>query len=164
MAQPEGRTREDARADGDPLLTINVNFTDINAGDAIEPWSRQTEFMNWNRFAAVNDEFVPFHMDDDAGRAAKNEQGAFGMGNLRYTYIANALRDWAGDEVIIREIGVQFRAINQKHDILTVTGKVTSKDVEDGEQRLRMDIDVVNQNGESTCPGHAILVWPAGQA
>ncbi|MSQ30041.1 MAG: hypothetical protein EXR68_06115 [Dehalococcoidia bacterium] len=143
---------------------MNLDFADLKVGDTIAPWSRQTELMNWNRFAAVNDEFVPFHMDDEAGRAAKNERGAFGMGNLRYTYVANALRDWAGDEVIIREIGVQFRAINQKHDVLTVTGRVTSKDVEDDEQRVRLEIDVVNQNDESTCPGHAILVWPVGPA
>ena len=59
--------------------------------------------MNWNRYAAVNDEFVYIHMDDDAGRAALNEQGAFGMGNLRYAYLVNALQDWIGDEATIRE-------------------------------------------------------------
>ena len=33
-------------------------------------------------------------MDDEAGRRAGNEQGAFGMGNLRYAYIVNALHAW----------------------------------------------------------------------
>ena len=72
-------------------------------------------------------------MDDEAGRAALNEQGAFGMGNLRYAYIVNALQDWIGDEATIREIGCQFRAINQKNDVLTVVGKVTDKKVDNGE-------------------------------
>ena len=40
--------------------------------------------MTWNRYAAVNDKFVYIHMDDEAGGSALNEQGAFGMGNLRY--------------------------------------------------------------------------------
>ena len=65
-------------------MAVKVYFEDVNVGDEMPPWSRKTGFMNWNRYAAVNDEFVPFHMDDEAGRAAKNEQGAFGMGNLRY--------------------------------------------------------------------------------
>jgi hypothetical protein len=39
-------------------------------GDELPPFVRTTGFDNWNRYAAVNDEFVPIHMDDDAGRAA----------------------------------------------------------------------------------------------
>lgn len=142
-------------------MTINVYFDDVNVGDAIPAWSRKTDFMHWNRYAAVNDEFIPIHMDDEAGRAALNEQGAFGMGNLRYAYIVNALQDWIGDEGQIREIGCQFRAINQKNDVLTVTGTVTEKLVEDGEHRIKLDIDVVNQNGDGTCPGHAVVTIPA---
>lgn len=145
-------------------MTINVYFEDVNVGDTIPAWSRKTDFMHWNRYAAVNDEFIPIHMDDEAGRAALNEQGAFGMGNLRYAYIVNALQDWMGDEGQIREIGCQFRAINQKNDVLTVTGTVTGKTVEGDEHHIRLDIDVVNQNGDPTCPGHAVVVVPSRPA
>ncbi len=142
-------------------MPINVHFEDVKVGDEIPAWSRKTDFMNWNRYAAVNDEFVYIHMDDEAGRAALNERGAFGMGNLRYTYMLDALRDWIGDEAEIREVGVQFRAINQKHDTLTVTGKVTDKRVEDGEHRVYLDMNVLNQDGQPTCPGHAVVVLPS---
>ncbi len=141
-------------------MTVKVNFDDISVGDEIPSWSRETGFMNWNRYAAVNDEFVPFHMDDEAGRRAKNEQGAFGMGNLRYAYIVNALRDWIGDEAEIREVGCQYRAINQKNDILTVVGKVTEKKVENGENLVLLETNVTNQEGDPTCPGHAVVVLP----
>ena|SRR5438445_7780374 len=92
---------------------------------------------------------------------ALSEKGSFGMGNLRYAYILNALRDWAGDEAEIREVGCQFRAINQKNDVLTVTGMVKEKKVEDGENRVYLDVNVVNQSGSATCPGHAVVVLPA---
>ena len=141
-------------------MAVKVHFEDVKVGDEIPAWSRTTDFMNWNRYAAVNDEFVFIHMDDEAGRAALNEQGAFGMGNLRYTYMLDALRDWIGDEAEIRECGVQFRAINQKNDTLTVSGKVTDVKVEDGENRVYLDMNVVNQNGDGTCPGHAVVVLP----
>jgi acyl dehydratase len=141
-------------------MTVNVHFEDVSVGDEIAPWSRRTDFTNWNRFAAVNDEFVPFHMDDEAGRAALNEQGAFGMGNLRYAYLVNALRDWIGDEAEIREVGCEYRAINQKGDVLTVKGTITDKQVVDGEGQVRLTLDVVNQDGQSTCPGHAVVVLP----
>ncbi len=142
-------------------MTVKLHFEDVDIGDELPEWSRQTGFMNWNRYAAVNDEFVPFHMDDEAGRAAKNERGAFGMGNLRYAYIVNALRDWIGDEAEIREVGCQYRAINQKDDVLTVTGKVTDKKTEQGENRVYLETHVINQEGEATCPGHAIVVLPS---
>jgi acyl dehydratase len=142
-------------------MTVNVYFDDVKVGDEMPSWSRQTNFMHWNRYAAVNDEFVPFHMDDEDGRKAGNPQGAFGMGNLRYAYLVNALRDWIGDEAEIREIGCQYRAINQKNDTLSVVGKVVEKEVVDGETRVRLETNVVNQNGEATCPGHAVLVLPS---
>ncbi|HEX3919351.1 MAG TPA: hypothetical protein VHW60_18590 [Caulobacteraceae bacterium] len=141
-------------------MTVNVYFEDVQVGDEMPAWSRQTDFMHWNRYAAVNDEFVPFHMDDEAGRKAGNKEGAFGMGNLRYAYLANALRDWIGDEAEIREIGCQYRAINQKHDTLSVVGKVVEKEVVDGENRVKLTINVTNQNGEATCPGHAVVALP----
>ena len=145
-------------------MTVKVYFEDVSVGDELPAWSRQTDFMHWNRYAAVNDEFVYIHMDDEAGRAALNETGAFGMGNLRYAYIVNALRDWAGDEAEICEVGCQFRAINQKNDVLTVTATVKEKKVEDGENRVYLDVNVVNQDGSPTCPGHAVVVLPSRAA
>jgi acyl dehydratase len=138
----------------------NVYFEDVQVGDELPAWSRKTDLMNWNRYAAVNDEFVYIHMDEEAGRRAMNEQGVFGMGNIRYTYIVNSLHDWMGDGGLVREVGVQFRAINQKNDVLTVQGKVTDKRVEDGEHRVYLDVNVVNQDGAGTCPGHAVVVVP----
>jgi hypothetical protein len=83
------------------------------------------------------------------------------MGNLRYAYIVNALQDWIGDEATIREIGCQFRAINQKNDVLTVVGTVTDKKTDNGEHYVFLDIDVVNHHGEPTCPGKAVVVLPS---
>jgi acyl dehydratase len=142
-------------------MATNVYFEDVSVGDALPAWSRRTDLMSWNRYAAVNDEFVPFHMDDEAGRAALNEAGAFGMGNLRYAYLLNALRDWIGDEGEIREVGCQYRAINQKGDVLTVSGTVTDCRMEDGEHRVYLDVNVLNQDGAATCPGHAVVVLPS---
>jgi acyl dehydratase len=140
------------------IMAINVYFDDIKVGDQIPAWSRKTDFMNWNRYAAVNDEFIYIHMDDRAGRAGGNEAGAFGMGNLRFAYILNALRDWLGDEAEIRELQCEFRAINQKNDMLTVVGTVTEKRTEENEDRVYLDVNVVNQSGVKTCPGKVIVV------
>lgn len=141
-------------------MTARVYFEDVTVGDKLPEWSRTTDFMAWNRFAAVNDEFFPFHMDDAEGRRAGNPHGAFGMGNLRFAYLLNALQDWIGDEPEVREIGCRYRTMNQKGDTLTVRGRVVEKAVVDGEARVRLEISVFNQEGASTCPGHAIVALP----
>ena len=141
-------------------MVANVYFEDVSVGDQVPEFQRATDFMNWNRFAAVNDEFVYIHMDDEVGKAA-GQEAAFGMGNLRYTYVLNALREWIGDEAEIREISMQFRAINHKHDVLTTHCRVSDKKVEHGEHRVYLDVDVYNQHDERTSPGHAVVVLPS---
>ena len=36
-------------------MTVNIAFDQIQIGDELPAWSRKTDFMNWNRYAAVND-------------------------------------------------------------------------------------------------------------
>lgn len=137
-----------------------VYFEDVEVGQEVPPFVRQTDFMNWNRYAAVNDEFVYIHMDDEAGRNAL-QPGAFGMGNLRFAYIHNMLRDWIGEEGDIRRVSVQYRAINLKNDILTCKGTITRKYVENGEHLVDLEVHVFNQHGRDTTPGTATVVLPS---
>ncbi len=142
-------------------MANKVYFEDVEVGDEIPKWVKQTDFMHWNRYAAVNDEFVYIHMDDESGKNAGNAQGAFGMGNLRWAYLHNMLREWAGDEAEMKEMSVQYRAINQKHDTLSCTGKITEKKTEKGEHLVRLDINVINQDGKGTTPGYAVISLPS---
>jgi len=137
-----------------------VAFADIAAGDQLPPYVAPRGLEAWNRFAAVNDEFIAVHMDDDAGRRAGNESGAFGMGNLRLSYLANLLRGWAGDDAEIREINVEYRSRHQKDDVLTAIGAVVSTTVEDGEGVVTITVDVVTADGRSTAPGSAVVAFP----
>ena len=116
--------------------------------------------MNWNRYAAVNEEFVYVHMDDEAGQAA-GQGAAFGMGNLRWAYVLNALRGWIGDEAEVRELGMQFRAINFKNDVLRTEGVITEKKQENGENLVVLTVNVVNQKDEKTAPGRAVVSLPS---
>jgi len=141
-------------------MANNVYFEDVEVGQEIPAFERKTDTMHWNRYAAINEEFVYVHMDDEAGKAAGQGQ-AFGMGNLRWAYVLNALRGWIGDEAEVRELSMQFRAINHKNDVLTTQGIVTEKSTENGENLVRLDINVINQKGDKTAPGHAVVVLPS---
>ena len=69
----------------------------IQIGDELPAFVRETGLDNWNHYAAVNDEFVPIHMDDEAGKAA-GYPSAFGMGALQWAYLHDLLRSWIGED------------------------------------------------------------------
>jgi acyl dehydratase len=141
-------------------MAYNVYYEDVEVGQEIPAFVRETDFMNWNRYAAVNEEFVYIHMDDEAGKAA-GQGAAFGMGNLRWAYVLNALRAWIGDEAEVRELSLQFRAVNHKHDVLRTSAVVTQKKQEDGENLVVLEVNVLNQKDEKTAPGRAVVALPS---
>ena len=137
---------------------------------ALPPYVRTTGLANWNRYAAVNDEFIPIHMDPDAAKAV-GMPDVFGMGNLRIAYLHNLLHDWLGGRGDIAEFSCEFRGLNLKGDTLTCTGKVTAVD----EEGVTVELHVVNQDGVDITPGSAIVSFgtaggeppeaqPSGQA
>ena len=77
----------------------------VQPGFEIPTFERMSGFHAWNRFAAVNEEFVPMHMDDEGGRAA-GSSSAFGMGNLLLAYVHAALRQWVGDNGRIVSVAI----------------------------------------------------------
>ncbi|MGZ7013562.1 MAG: FAS1-like dehydratase domain-containing protein [Acidimicrobiales bacterium] len=140
-------------------MSAPVEWVDVEVGHEIPPFVRQTGFANWNRFAAVNDEFIPIHMDD-AEAVKVGQKAAFGMGNLRVAYLHNALEAWLGSSGGIVEVAVQFRGLNFKGDTLTAGGSVTQVEPLDGRTSVRLALSVTNQDGVDTTPGSAVvMLW-----
>jgi acyl dehydratase len=123
----------------------------------IPPYVRTTGLANWNRYAAVNDEFIDIHMDDDAARGV-GMPGVFGMGNLRIAYLHNLLADWLGDDGDIAEFRCEFRGLNLKGDTLTCSATATGDGELDGLRTTTLDLSVKNQDDAETCPGSATVV------
>jgi acyl dehydratase len=137
-------------------MTQTHDAGSAQVGDELSPFQRSTGFENWNRYAAVNDEFVPIHMDDEAGRAA-GYPTAFGMGNLQWSYLHNLLHDWLGDSGTITRIGVQFRAPNTKGMTVTAHGRVTAVEDNDGGRTVHLDVWTEDDEGNKLAPGTATV-------
>jgi acyl dehydratase len=125
-------------------------------GDELPPFARTTGFPNWNRYAAVNDEFVPIHMDDEAGREA-GYPTAFGMGNLQWAYLHNLVRDWLGDDGAILSLKCQFRAANTKGMTVTARGVVAAVRAEGGQRFADLEIWTEDDKGNKLAPGSATV-------
>lgn len=137
------------------------SFDSIRVGDELPALERTTGFAHWNRFAAVNDEFIDVHMEREAAVAA-GQADVFGMGNLRIAYAHNALHAWLAGAGDIAEFGCQFRQLNSKGDRLRTRAMVTGKEMAGGAPSATLDVDVLNQRGESTMPGSARVIFFGG--
>ena len=135
--------------------------TEPQPGTVIPPFQRTTGFHNWNRFAAVNDEFVDIHMDDGAGQAA-GYPGAFGMGNLQWAFIHNMLREWVGLDGRIVRVACQFRGPNLRDTVVTARGTVTAVRPADGETLVELDVWTETEGSGKVAVGTATVAVPGG--
>src|SRR5262245_7278256 len=135
-------------------------MVEIEVGSEIPRWVREAGFDAWNRYAAVNEEFVPIHMDDDAGKAA-GYPGAFGMGNLQLSWLHCLLREWVEPEGgrIVR-VACEFRAHNLKCHTVTGHGLVTAVRDDDGERTVELDVWTETEEGTRLAPGTATVAFP----
>jgi acyl dehydratase len=136
-----------------------VTASDIKVGETIPVFTRATGLENWNRYAAVNDEFIPMHMDDEAGREA-GYPAAFGMGNLQLAYLHNMLRDWIGERGRIARIELSFRAPNLKGQEITARGVVAAVREEHGERLVDLEVWTETPDGTRLAPGSATVAFP----
>ena len=132
-------------------------FDDITPGDELPAFERTTDFAHWNRYAAVNDEFIDVHMSSAAAQAA-GQPDVFGMGNLRVAYSHNQLHDWLAGRGDIASYSCQFRALNFLGDHLTAHARVAGKEQVGGLQTVTLELGVTNQDGEETMPGTVEVV------
>ncbi len=138
-------------------MDAKPSWNTVLAGQTIPTFERTTDLAHWNRYAAINDEFIPLHMDPEAARAA-GQRDVFGMGNLRLAYLHNLLHDWLGAEGDIASLSCQFRGLNFKGDVLRARGTITEKRERDGAKLVDLDLSVINQSGEDTTPGKATAI------
>jgi acyl dehydratase len=137
--------------------------TDFVVGAPVTPFVRLAGLAAWNRFAAVNHEFVDIHMDDAAGQAA-GYPGAIGMGNLIWSWLHITVQQWVGDHGRLEHIECRFTEPALKGDEITCSGTVTERETDaDGTTLLQLDLWAENQAGARLVRGRARVRLAAGR-
>jgi acyl dehydratase len=138
------------------VMGERVTAGQARAGDVFSSGPRSTGFAEWNRFAAVNDEFVPIHMDDEAGRAA-GYPCAISMGRLQWSYVHSMLRTWLAGEGRIVSVAMQFRGAVLKGSAFDIRARVTAVRDEQGEKLIDVDVSIQDADGTVLAPGKATV-------
>lgn len=142
------------------MAVSNTNGPNLpQPGDALPVFERHTGLENWNRYAAVSDEFADTHMDDEIGRAA-GYPGAFGMGDLQVAYFHNVLRTWLGTRGRIVRVTARFHNPNLKNTVVRIEGSVREVGPieRSGEHAVTLDLVARSTDGLilSTATAHVV--------
>lgn len=131
---------------------------DFGTGSALPSFVRRAGLDAWNRYAAVNDEFVGIHMDDEAGRAA-GYPGAIGMGNLVHAWLHALIEDWLDGRGRLASLECRFRAPALKGDEVTCSGMVREREPRgDGTTELRLDLWADRHTGDRLVTARAVVL------
>jgi acyl dehydratase len=133
---------------------------DLQPGHELPPFTRASGLATWNRFAAVNDEFVDIHMDDEAGRAS-GYAGAFAMGDLHSAYLHNVLRAWLPPDGRIVTVACRFRDAGLRGETLTARGRIESVEVAEEDLVVELSVWTEAPGGRRLAIGHATVAIPS---
>lgn len=133
-----------------------ISFDSIQVGDTLPPLTlppvnRTTLAL----FAGASGDHNAIHIDTDYARRA-SVPDVFAHGMLSMAWLGRLLTSWV-EQRQLRSFGVRFVGITQLGHVVTCTGKVTEKFEAEGERRVRLEIQTINQYGEPRVLGDAVV-------
>jgi len=101
------------------------------------------------------------HYLNSAARAV-GARYAYDVGVQRHSWVVNLLTNWMGDEGWLKKCYAEYRQFVYHADVVWLKGTVTRKYVdEDGEYCVEIETNGVNQRGQDTIPGFAVVALPS---
>lgn len=117
----------------------------------LPPLSRTTLAL----YAGGSGDHVPLHIDAAFARGA-GYPDVFMHGMLGTGYLTRALTAWVPPEAI-RDFAVRFTAITYPGETLTARGQVAAAGVEGHPAWCRVEVELVNDQGERKQTGYAVV-------
>jgi acyl dehydratase len=132
------------------------SFASLQIGDSLPalqlpPITRTTLAL----FAGASGDHNRIHIDIDYARKA-GAVDVFAHGMLSMAYLGRLLTQWV-DQRQLRSFGVRFTGITHLGHQITCHGKVVEKFEENGEQRVKLEIETRNQYGDTKIVGDAVV-------
>ena len=130
-------------------------FEDITVGDALPALTKPpiTE-IQLVRYSGASGDFNPIHTVHQAGVDSGNG-GVITHGMVIMGFVGQMITDWVRPDQV-RRFGVRFTGISRPGDEITVSGKVVEKYEADGEQRVRCEVEAVDQTGHRKVKGEFV--------
>jgi acyl dehydratase len=131
---------------------LETVMRDLNIGDEVvrltKPPISKEQLV---RYAGASGDFNPLHTDDETARKAGFD-GVVAHGMLIMGFLTQAATTWMPKR-FLKKINVRFKAVTRAGDTITVTMKVTEKQIEENVGRIVCSIEAVDQNKQVKANG-----------
>lgn len=108
------------------------------------------------KYAGASGDFNPLHYADPIGEAA-GQGGIIAHGMLIMGFMGQAVTDWFPRRSL-KSFKVRFVKTTRPGDAITVTGRITGKQVVEGKGLISGEVSAADQNGEVKAAG-TFEVW-----
>ena len=133
-------------------------FEDVKEGDTAPEFSHELTRTDLVQYAGASGDFNPMHSDEVAAKNA-GLPSVFGHGMFTMGILGKALTDYVGVGNL-RKYSVRFTKQTWPGEKLTTRVTVAKKYEDEGEHRVDLDCEVVNQDGEAKVSGVATASLP----
>lgn len=135
---------------------MSINYRTIEVGDTLPPLqlspiTRTTLAL----FAGASGDHNPIHIDSDFAKQA-GMPDVFAHGMLSMAWLGRLLTQWVPQRQIV-QFNARFAGITHLGDAPLCTSKVIEKLESDGQQLLKIELHVTNQNSETKIIGDALI-------
>lgn len=132
-----------------------LRYDEISTGDEAPAVSHKLARGDMVAYAGASGDMNPMHTDEVAAKKA-GLPSVFGHGMLSMGILGRALTDWAGVGNLC-EYRVRFTKQTWPGEVLATKIVVTGKSRTEDGKRIRVDVSLVNQDGEQKLSGSATV-------
>jgi len=153
------------------MMKKQIFWEDIKIGEEIPQLAKIPTTMMLVKWAGAFGDFNPLHYENNFAINFMRTSGIIVHGTLKRQWLIQMITDWMGDEGWLKSISTQFKAMDYPRgmkdlispaegDTLLCQGTVTGKMEKDGKHLVECEIRLVNDKGEITTSGKAVVILP----
>jgi acyl dehydratase len=135
-------------------MTHELFYEDVRVGDEMPelvkgPLMKLQHVM----YAGASGDFNPLHTDDDFARAVGMKDGVIAHGMLIMGFAGQAITGWVPKKYL-KKFGVRFSGMTKPGSTIRITGRVTDKRVEHGENIICCEVVARDETEDVKLTGH----------
>lgn len=139
---------------------MSVDAANLAEGDELPPLLLKPDLAQVIRFCGLIWAFPPFFFDPEAAHAV-GMPGTIVPGPLKVGLIYRAVESWLGGAGFIRQVRAAHRRPDLTAHPLTVAGRVARVYEEDGARRADLEMAIINEDGQPSVRGFAVVEFGA---
>lgn len=142
------------------MVKQQVYYEEVAVGQELPRLVKQPTTQQLVKWAGASGDYYQIHYDKDFAQGT-GLPGVIVHGWLTFSFVAQVVTDWMGEEAVLKKIGVSYRGMNVPGQDIICRGKVAKKYVKDGEHIVECEIWAEDAKGQVTTPGTAVVALPA---